>query len=673
MEIKIWGSRGSMPVSGPEYRYHGGETTCLEVRFDSGKSLLIDGGTGIGAFDRADSRKENPPLFLTHPHLDHVQGLPYYSGMYNAKNPMRIYGPEFPQGLTLKNSLSRIFDGVLMPVKWQDLPAHELLPLNPGAAIQLYDVLIETCPTNHPGGCLAYKITADGWTFAFTGDHEIPLDDSDPEKSVINDRLMDFLSGSDIVLADSHFSDADHAAHPGWGHSSYNQWQKALARRKVGRLLFTHFNPAYADQEIESLAAQAAFGAAPAKAVYDQCLVTKDGISEKPEATSCLACDFSQKIAAFSDTHAILSALLTTTRKMANADAGTVYLVDGDELSFSAAQNDTLFPDSAANKFAYVNSRLPINHESIAGYVAHTGKVLNIADVYNLPPDSEFSFNPGLDQTTGYRTSSVLAIPLVNGQNRIIGVLQLINSRGKNGSVPFTRQMVSSIGHLCSMATIPLERSFLVIDMILRMLRTAALRDPSETAGHVRRVGSIAAELYHRWAEKQGVDPEELLAVKGQIRLAAMLHDVGKVGIPDAVLKKPGKLDADERATMEEHAFLGAGLFGGSVSEIDRMAREIALHHHARWDGAGYTGSSNIASPKGAAIPLWARITAVADVYDALVSNRSYKKGWPAAKALAILKEEAGTHFDPALVEDFDEIRELVNSIIARYADGEEK
>lgn len=267
----------------------------------------------------------------------------------------------------------------------------------------------------------------------------------------------------------------------------------------------------------------------------------------------------------------------------------------------------------------------------------------------------------------------MLAIPLVNGQNRIIGVLQLINARGKNGSIPFTRQMVSSIGNLCSMATIPLERSFLVIDMILRILQTSALRDPSETAGHVRRVGSIAAELYHRWAEKEGVDPEELLAVKGQIRLAAMLHDVGKVGIPDAVLKKPGKLDAHERATMEEHAFLGAGLFKDGDSEIDRMAREIALHHHARWDGAGYTGSSEIPSPKGAAIPLWARITAIADVYDALVSNRSYKKGWPPAKALAILKEEAGSHFDPALVEDFDEIRELVNTIIARYADKEEK
>lgn len=673
MEVKVWGSRGSMPVSGSEFKSHGGETTCLEVRLNSGQSILLDAGTGISAYDRATAGRQNQPILcLTHPHLDHVQGLPFFSGMYNPKDPIKIYGPEFENGPGLENSLSRLFDGVLMPVTWESLPKHELHSVKPGEKLEIGGAKLETCPTIHPGGCMAWKITADGWTFAFTGDHEIPLDDSDPQQNAANARLMDFLDGCDIVLADSHFSDADHAKHPGWGHSSYNQWQKALAGRKIGKLLYTHFNPAYADKTIEELAAQANEGDIPSAAVYDQCLIRKDGIVEKPAPTECPACNFSQRVAAFSDTHAILEALLSATRKLGNADAGTVYLVDDNELRFAAAQNDTLFPDSAANKFAYVNSRLPINRASIAGFVAETGKILNIPDVYKLPANSEYKFNQALDKSSGYRTTSVLAIPLANGTNKIIGVLQLINSRGKNGYAPFTREMIQAISHLCSMATIPLERSFQIVDMILRMLQTSALRDPSETAGHVRRVGSMAAELYHRWAEKAGVDPEELLATKGQMRLAAMLHDVGKVGIPDAVLKKPGKLDADERAIMEEHAFLGAGLFANSMHEIDKMARDIALHHHARWDGKGYTGNTTIPSPKGLDIPLWARITAIADVYDALVSNRSYKKGWPVEKALGILKEEAGSHFDPGLVADFLEITDLVQSISARYADAPE-
>lgn len=663
-----------MPISGPEFVGHGGETTCLEVRLNSGESILLDAGTGISAYDRAHAgRSKTPVLLLSHPHLDHVQGLPFFPGTYAAKAPLTIYGPEFPGGPSLESSLSRLFDGVLMPVKWENLPKHELHPVKPGEKLELAGAVLETCSTLHPGGCLAWKITADGWTFAFTGDHEIPLDDSDPQKNAANERLMEFLAGCDVVLADSHFSDADHASHPGWGHSSYNQWQKALAGRGVGMLLYTHFNPAYTDETIDELAAEGSEGEVPSAAVFDGCLIRKDGIADMAAETECAACNFSQRVAAFSDTHAILDALLTATRKLGRADAGTVYLADEGELRFAAAQNDTLFPASAANKFAYVNSRLPVNRKSIAGYVAETGRPLNIPDVYKLPPDSEYTFNQALDRATGYRTTSVLALPLANGTGKIIGVLQLINSRGRKGPVPFTQEMARAIGHLCSMATIPLERSFLIVDMILRMLQTSALRDPAETAGHVRRVGSMAAELYHHWAEKAGVDPEELLAAKGQLRLAAMLHDVGKVGIPDAVLKKPGRLDAEERAIMEQHAFLGAGLFAHSMHEIDKMARDIALHHHARWDGQGYTGNDAIASPKGRDIPLCARITAIADVYDALVSNRSYKKGWDVDKALSILKEDAGTHFDPELVEIFLGITDLVQSISARYADAPEK
>lgn len=672
MEIKIWGSRGSMPVSGSEFRRYGGETTCLEVRLSSGRSIILDAGTGISAYDRANKmRSKNPVICLTHPHLDHIQGLPFFSGIYDHKNPLVIYGPEF-SGVSLENSLARLFDGVLMPVTWSSLPRHDLRPVKPGESISIGDALLETCPTIHPGGCLAWKITADGWTFAYTGDHEIPLDNLDKEKNTANEKLMNFLTGCDIVLADSHFSDADHAAHPGWGHSSYNQWQHALKDRKTGRLFFTHFSPGYDDQTIGNLAGEAVNGPTPCAAVFDRCLISRDGIVETSWQTNCPACNFSQRVAAFSDTHAILEALLSAARKLGNADAGTAYLVDKGDLRFAAAQNDTLFPASAANKFAYVNSRLPIDRKSIAGYVAETGNILNIADVYRLPPDSEYKFNSSLDKASGYRTTSVLAIPLANGSGKLIGVLQLINSRAKNSFVPFSREMIQDIGNLCVMATIPLERSFLVVDMILRMLQTSALRDPSETSGHVRRVGSMAAELYHHWAEKAGMDPEKLLAVKGQLRLAAMLHDVGKVGIPDAILKKPGRLDSDERAIMEEHAYLGAGLFAHSMHEIDKMARDIALHHHARWDGQGYTGNGGIVSPKGEDIPIWARITAIADVYDALVSSRSYKKGWDADKALKILQEEAGSHFDPSLVQDFFEIRDLVQAISKRYADKPE-
>lgn len=383
----------------------------------------------------------------------------------------------------------------------------------------------------------------------------------------------------------------------------------------------------------------------------------------------CPICDFFRRIAAFSDTHAILGAILSEARRLGHADAGTIYLLENDELVFSAAQNDTLFPRSAANKFFYMNSRVPADKSSIAGYVAVTGQSLNIPDVHALPQGCEYGFNASFDEKTGYRTVSVLAIPLAGSDGKIKGALQLINSLENGRPRPFSCEMEDAVGRLGLMATIPLERSFLITDMILRMLRTSALRDPRETGAHVRRVGSMAAELFHSWAAARGMDPEELLAAKGRLRLAAMLHDVGKVGIPDAVLQKPGRLDDDERAIMQTHSALGAGLFNGSANDIDVLAREIALHHHAKWNGQGYTGSPDIPSPAGEDIPLGARITTIADVYDALVSKRCYKEAWDASKALEILQKDAGSHFDPELVDHFLGIQDVVRAIFERYGE----
>lgn len=129
---------------------------------------------------------------------------------------------------------------------------------------------------------------------------------------------------------------------------------------------------------------------------------------------------------------------------------------------------------------------------------------------------------------------------------------------------------------------------------------------------------------------------------------ASPMHDVGKIGIPDAILQKPGKLDAEEWKIMKRHAEIGARIIGEDGSDLMAMAREVALCHHEKWDGSGY--------PKGLAgeqIPLAARIVAIADVFDALTSERPYKKAWPVEEATQLIREQAGKHFDPALVEAF--------------------
>jgi response regulator RpfG family c-di-GMP phosphodiesterase len=156
---------------------------------------------------------------------------------------------------------------------------------------------------------------------------------------------------------------------------------------------------------------------------------------------------------------------------------------------------------------------------------------------------------------------------------------------------------------------------------------------------------------------------------KGLLRLASMLHDIGKVGVSDSVLKKPGKLTEEEFAVMRGHTALGASILAEDAGEIAALARGIALHHHQKWNGTGYAGAGEEGKLAGEDIPMGARITAIADVFDALVSPRCYKQPWTFEKALALLHEEAGRHFDPALVASMAGIADLLHSIYAAFPD----
>jgi len=192
---------------------------------------------------------------------------------------------------------------------------------------------------------------------------------------------------------------------------------------------------------------------------------------------------------------------------------------------------------------------------------------------------------------------------------------------------------------------------------IVQRLGLAAEYKDNETGLHVIRMSHYSRILAHAlgWSE---ADCDDLLN-------AAPMHDVGKIGIPDAVLRKPGKLDADEWAVMRQHVSIGAKIIGEHPSGLLRIAQRIALTHHEKWDGSGY--------PNGLAgedIPIEGRIVAIADVFDALTSERPYKQAWPVEKAVAFLREQSGQHFDPDLVELFIQQLPAVLEVKARWAEG---
>ncbi|MEA1967892.1 MAG: response regulator [Thermodesulfobacteriota bacterium] len=175
---------------------------------------------------------------------------------------------------------------------------------------------------------------------------------------------------------------------------------------------------------------------------------------------------------------------------------------------------------------------------------------------------------------------------------------------------------------------------------IIRKLGQAAEYRDTETGAHIIRMSRMCAVL----GELSGLSSQETELLLN----ASPMHDVGKIGVPDAIMLKPGRLTADEWRIMTEHTLIGDKLLEGHDHELMNTARQIALTHHEKWDGAGY--------PKGLkqdAIPLCGRIAALADVFDALTSKRPYKQPYPVEKALAIIHESRGTHFDPNLTDLF--------------------
>ncbi len=175
------------------------------------------------------------------------------------------------------------------------------------------------------------------------------------------------------------------------------------------------------------------------------------------------------------------------------------------------------------------------------------------------------------------------------------------------------------------------------LELLNRMCRAAEFRDP-ETGAHIERMARYSRLI----AEALGLDD----GACDDLQRAAPMHDVGKLGIPDLILLKPGRLTEEEMGVMRRHTVIGHAILKDSRSRLIRLGAEIALSHHEKWDGSGYPHGLS-----GPAIPLSGRIIAVADVFDALTTARPYKNPWPTPKARAYLESNRGVHFDPACVD----------------------
>jgi putative nucleotidyltransferase with HDIG domain len=320
-------------------------------------------------------------------------------------------------------------------------------------------------------------------------------------------------------------------------------------------------------------------------------------------------------------------AMEAATRLM-EAEVGSLLLIDeaAQELYFEVALGDR------GNRVKEI--RLKIG-EGIAGWVAKTGEPVIVADAQKDP-----RFARKADDKSAFVTRNMICVP-VRIKGRIIGVLQAIN---KSGVQPFSNWDLEEFQSLADQVAIAIDNANLYKDLQEAFLGTAAaLGDAIEakdayTAGHTRRVLSYSLAM--------GRELQLPAAELDNLKLAALLHDIGKIGIEDTILRKPGKLDDAERRRMEEHTVIGPKIVD-HVKQLRKIVPGI-MHHHEEYDGTGYPKGL-----KGDQIPLIARVIAAADCFDAMTTDRPYRKGLSVQTALDELQKMIGTQFDGNVVAAF--------------------
>ncbi|MFC1522425.1 HD-GYP domain-containing protein [Elusimicrobiota bacterium] len=282
--------------------------------------------------------------------------------------------------------------------------------------------------------------------------------------------------------------------------------------------------------------------------------------------------------------------------------------------------------------------RFPIT-DGIAGRVVREGCSMNVPDAYQHP-----NFKKEHDAATNFITRSLLAVPIKNSNNSTIGVLEVFN---KSSNRHFTDDdegllalFANQIGSTLEILKLVEELKFTGIEAIYALAQTAEHRDSEDAPPHIKRVGKYSIAF----AKLISLPPQMV----EDIGITSQLHDIGKVAIPDAILKKPGKLTPDEWLIMERHTVYGYEMLMNLRSPLFQIASRIALSHHEKFDGTGYPNKL-----KGEEIPLEARMVNIVDSFDTMTSKRIYKSAMAFEEAVEEVLRCSGKQFDPELTRVF--------------------
>ncbi len=602
-----------------------GGSACIQIT----QTAVIDAGNLL-ALNQAELLEY---VFITHSHLDHILDLPFYIDINFIKlqKPLKVCASQ----TTINALKSHVFNGDI----WPEFH-HINLPNNKGKAIEfveikeyqeihLDDISITPIKSKHTIECFGFIISKNGNSIYFTSD----TSSSDKLWHTINSRQDIKQVVVDIAFPSSMNKIAQSSLH--MTPSILKEGMKNLTRDDVIIHAF-HLKLGFQDEIIQEIQEQKLLG--------ENGKILKDGTAVYFDPT------FATKTSLFLTEKEILETLFNTTSKIAQEASfkNTLNTLAQMVQTMLVAERCTLWivdyeQSCLWTKVAQgLDERISIPMSSgIVGKTLKEGRALIINNPYAHP-----DFNKDVDIATGYITESIITMPIYDShKDKVIGIYQALNKQSNldysfnDTDLKYLQLAATFTGQVYESMLLNQELEETQREIIYTLASVCESRS-KETGSHVKRVAKYSRVL----AEALGMNEKQA----NIIELGSTTHDIGKVAIPDVVLNKPGIYDEEDRRIMNTHAGIGYEMLKHSQRPILKTAATIAYEHHEKYDGTGYPRGLS-----GEDIDINARIVALADVFDALGSDRIYKKAWDLERIYALLKAERGAHFDPQLVDLF--------------------
>lgn len=567
--LRFLGVRGTVATPGMMHARYGGNTSCVEVRCGA-QVLLLDAGTGCLAFAHGN-HAIRADILLSHTHIDHILGLPLLLPACGDKSEIGIWAGHLKPETGVRDAIGKVMSNPLFPitlddmkaqVRWHDFTAGQQLH-NP--AWEQAGISVSTFALAHPDRATGYRIDYQGHSICYITDYEHAGETPDA-------ALVAFVKGADALIYDSTYTDENYVAHKGWGHSTWQQGLRLADAAGVKRLIPFHHDPDADDATLDtrnaalkSLRPDSFFAQEqmrlelwPQEGVHvPEYSTAQDAVQLVEQLTS-----IGTALSAENDLDLLLEIILQEAQKIAHADGGTLYYRNGDMLEFSIIRNDTLklaFGGKSGARAPF--APLPLydaqsphaSQRTLAAYAVQQKASVNIDDAYDTK-DFDFEGAKIFDRQHGYRTTSVLAIPMMTHSKEVLGCLQLINARHpKTGEViAFSPQVQQLVQSLASQAAIILHNKTLLkeqkdlLEAFIKMIAQAIDAKSPYTGAHCERVPTLTNMLAKAACDaKDGafgdftLTPEEVY----ELHIAGWLHDCGKVTTPVHIMDKSTKLE----------------------------------------------------------------------------------------------------------------------------------